>query len=65
MFVSVFFPETPAFSIYRHSLPYTSYRLYSPGKKTVPSHPGENHKLMIRYTGKDSHDLKLNPCKET
>jgi len=54
VYACICFPAAPVFSKYRHSLPYTSYKLYSPGKKMVPSHPGGGkHKLMIRYTAKE------------
>jgi hypothetical protein len=41
MLVSVF--QQHAFSKHRHSLPYTSYKLYSP-EKILPSHPGGKKK---------------------
>jgi hypothetical protein len=40
VYACICFPAAPAFSKYMHSLPYTSYTHYSPGKKMVPSHPG-------------------------
>jgi hypothetical protein len=52
VYACICFPAAPAFYKYRHSLPYTSYKLYSPEKNGAQP-PRRGGGLMIRYTAKE------------